>query len=344
MAVVGAGVSGLSVALCLTERLGRDAADVTIIAEKFSSQGITSDDAGGLIRPPVHSFRYPNPQCEADHQRWITATHEWLKTLHGAKADCGLETLPFFMCYEDENLPLPWFTALYPEFKALSPQEIVQCDLPPRLSTVWKFNCFCLDTKKYQRYLGHRFRENGGRMIQRKVGQLSELSENYNIIVNCTGLGARELVGDLSVYPVRGQMLEVKGPSIQSVYLNREPGNRHIAYIIPRNGHLFLGGTADKYNWSTEMDPAQTEAIYRKCVELCPQLEGSEVVGGWAALRPARDSVRLEVDREFKGPSLLIHNYGHGGMGFSASWGCARDVVDLVQNHAPLKPIPNSKL
>ena len=167
-------------------------------------------------------------------------------------------------------------------------------------------------------------------MIQRKIDSLQDIAEDYDIIINCTGLGARELVGDLNVYPVRGQILEVKGPNIQAAYYNVEPRYRHVAYVIPRNGRLFLGGTADKYNWSTEMDPAQTEAIYRKCVELCPQLEGSEVVGGWAALRPARDSVRLEVDREFKGPSLLIHNYGHGGVGFSTSWGCARDVVDLI--------------
>ena len=81
------------------------------------------------------------------------------------------------------------------------------------------------------------------------------------------------------------------------------------------------------------MDPSQTESIYRKCVELCPQLDGSKVIGGWACLRPARDTVRLEVDREFNGPSLLIHNYGHGGRGYSISWGCATEVTNIVQKH-----------
>ena len=170
-------------------------------------------------------------------------------------------------------------------------------------------------------------------MIQRKINNLSELSDNYDIIINCTGLGARELVGDLSVYPVRGQIIEVEGPKTISVYCNVAPKLDHVAYIISRNGRILLGGSADMHNWSTEVDPSQTESIYRKCVELCPQLEGSKVIGGWACLRPARDTVRLEVDREFNGPSLLIHNYGHGGKGFCFSWGCAIDVTELVLEH-----------
>ena len=57
-------------------------------------------------------------------------------------------------------------------------------------------------------------------MIQRKINNLSELSDDYDIIINCTGLGARELVGDLSVYPVRGQIIEVEGPELHSMYYN----------------------------------------------------------------------------------------------------------------------------
>jgi len=34
-------------------------------------------------------------------------------------------------------------------------------------------------------------------------------AEGYNAVVNCTGLGARELVGDTSLQPVRGQVLRV---------------------------------------------------------------------------------------------------------------------------------------
>ena len=31
----------------------------------------------------------------------------------------------------------------------------------------------------------------------------------YDVVVNCTGIGSRQLIGDTSVYPVRGQVLRV---------------------------------------------------------------------------------------------------------------------------------------
>jgi len=40
-----------------------------------------------------------------------------------------------------------------------------------------------------------KIKENGGLIAQYKVESLSELS-GYDIVINCTGLGSRELVGD----------------------------------------------------------------------------------------------------------------------------------------------------
>jgi D-amino-acid oxidase len=47
-------------------------------------------------------------------------------------------------------------------------------------------------------------------------------------------------------------------------------------------------------------------------------------------LRPFRRSgVRLERD-QLRDGRTVVHNYGHGGAGFTLSWGCAREVLELA--------------
>ena len=61
-------------------------------------------------------------------------------------------------------------------------------------------------------------------------------------------------------------------------------------------------------------------------IELCPGLNDAERVG----LRPFRKSgVRIERARLNDGRTV-VHNYGHGGAGFTLSWGCADEVAQTV--------------
>jgi D-amino-acid oxidase len=51
------------------------------------------------------------------------------------------------------------------------------------------------------------FRSAGGRTAQREFGSLGELAQlPEKVVINCTGYGARALVGDETVVPVRGQI------------------------------------------------------------------------------------------------------------------------------------------
>ena len=40
------------------------------------------------------------------------------------------------------------------------------------------------------------FKASGGTVIQRKLNSLKEIDGEYDVIVNCTGLGSKELVHD----------------------------------------------------------------------------------------------------------------------------------------------------
>jgi D-amino-acid oxidase len=68
---------------------------------------------------------------------------------------------------------------------------------------------------------------------------LSDVSINQKIIVNCTGLGARELCNDLRVHPVKGQVVMLPAqPSLD--YLFCAPG-----YLFPRKDAVVVGGTEE---------------------------------------------------------------------------------------------------
>jgi len=55
-----------------------------------------------------------------------------------------------------------------------------------------------------------KFKRNGGNVLQHKVENLQELcGQKYDVVINCSGVQAHNLVGDTSVQPVRGQVLRV---------------------------------------------------------------------------------------------------------------------------------------
>jgi len=91
-----------------------------------------------------------------------------------------------------------------------------------------------------------------------------------------------------------------------------------LTYIIPRSGDCVLGGTNDDFDDLLPSDET-TRDIRRRCASVVP--EGVPALGVRVGLRPFRDGgVRIEADRTFDG-RRIIHNYGHGGSGFTVSWG-----------------------
>ncbi|MGV3586683.1 MAG: FAD-dependent oxidoreductase [Adhaeribacter sp.] len=75
-------------------------------------------------------------------------------------------------------------------------------------------------------------------------------------VVNCTGLGAKELFNDEELMPISGQLSFL----IPQPEINYRLSTPH-GYIIPRKDGLVLGGNAIRNNWNTTPDPKQTELM-----------------------------------------------------------------------------------
>ncbi len=144
-------------------------------------------------------------------------------------------------------------------------------------------------------------------------------------MVNCSGVGAGTLVPDPEVEPHRGQVVLVPGiPQAHATVCDDPP----LMYAIPRADDCVFGGSND-LSAERDPDPATTARILAECsraLEIAPPPVLRERVG----LRPFRRSgICLRAERLPDG-RRVIHNYGHGGSGFTLSWGCARAVLALA--------------
>jgi D-amino-acid oxidase len=184
-----------------------------------------------------------------------------------------------------------------------------------------------MDTTIYLGYLAARFRKAGGEIhADVRFEKLEDVDRKFDLVINCAGIGARELVRDVDLEPHRGQVAIV--PKVDGLSCAIVCDDAPLMYAIPRTNDCVFGGTNDVSD-NVAADPATTSRIVAECSRVL-NIEKPRVLAERVGLRPFRKSgVRLERDRLANGRTV-IHNYGHGGAGFTLSWGCSREVLDAA--------------
>ena len=184
-----------------------------------------------------------------------------------------------------------------------------------------------MDTTIYLDYLAARFRNGGGEMHSNvRLDKLNDVDRTFDVVINCAGIGASELVRDADLEPHRGQVAIV--PKIDGLSCAVVCDDAPLMYAIPRANDCVFGGTNDLSD-NLAADPATTQRIVAECSRVL-NIDKPRILAERVGLRPFRRSgVRLERDRIADGRAV-IHNYGHGGAGFTLSWGCAHEVFVLA--------------
>ncbi|MEE1754081.1 NAD(P)/FAD-dependent oxidoreductase [Streptomyces sp. SP18CS02] len=188
-----------------------------------------------------------------------------------------------------------------------------------------------IDMPVHLAWLRGRLEAAGGAVESRTVASFGEAAAEADVVVNCTGLAARELVPDDGMRAVRGQLVWVENPGVEEWFTAADAGSSATTYFFPQPGRLVLGGTAEEGDERTEPDGATAAAIVERCARIRPEIADARVLAHRVGLRPARvGGVRLAAGRPAGGDALLVHNYGHGGAGVTVAWGCARAAAGLV--------------
>lgn len=321
VAVLGAGVIGLSSALRLTQEIPN--AEVTVVAASFDME-TTSSGAAGLWEP----YKLSDTPVELIRQ-WGGETFQYLQRLlmSGQAASSGVMETTAYQLWTKEMEDPDW-KDLVPHFHRMTPAELHPHNVAAggKLQHGWSFTTLICEGATHLVWLQNQFREAGGKLLQRKVNSLQELA-GYDLVVNCTGLGAAELFGDTSMFPIKGHVIRMHAPWIKSIYFTDET-----TYVIPNKDTVVLGGTGYIGNWDLEPNAEDRRGILERCTNMVPSLAEAKQVREWVGLRPGRKSVRLEKETiALKHGSLkVVHNYGHGGAGLTLAWGCAGHAVKLA--------------
>ena len=175
-----------------------------------------------------------------------------------------------------------------------------------------------------------RFLAAGGKIVKQHIDSFSAVPKSYDIVLNCTGMGAKQLCNDQQLVPIRGQILKVKAPWIKTAFYGD-----YDTYIIPGFETVTLGGCRQYDSYNLQACKYDSMAIKERCYGMLPSLKKAEVVREMVGLRPHRSQVRVEAEtiKRSDGASMkIIHNYGHGGYGVTTAPGTAKYAVKLVRD------------
>ena len=308
--IIGCGVSGLTVGISLLE----EGYEVEIITEKLPNE-TTSSKAAAIW------FPYEVKPKEKVN-RWSKESYNKFKEFCDVP-NSGVSMVPLTVLVKKEEDA--WW------IDALPKKEIRKAnrdELPPIYPTGYIMNVPLVETQLYLDFLLNRFKSLKGKTTVRKISDIAEFENQKGVVINCTGLNSRELVNNQLLYPIHGQIVKAEvQPKINCIAADfaYEETEDKLAYVIPRNDCLVLGGTAIKGKEDTNPDPGFTKGIIERCKEIEPNLKDIKIISVEVGLRPGRPEIRIEREKN------ITHNYGHGGAGFTVSWGCAMEVKRLIK-------------
>jgi D-amino-acid oxidase len=238
VAVLGSGAVGLA-----TARLMQEAGFPVSIYAAALPPDTTSNIAGGQFHPfGLFKEDSVTPEWKAQFARALE--YSWRRFQIMVGDDYGVRWLP---TYVETDSPDAKVIADFPPInRMLTPAEH-----PFPLSSVLRYDTMYVETGRYLRQMIRDVQIAGGRIEVRRFATPADIAAlPESLVINCTGLGSRELFGDQELRPARGQLAILEPQSEVRYAFTGGPG-----YMFPRADGIILGGTFELDQWDTTPQP-----------------------------------------------------------------------------------------
>ena len=307
VAIVGAGISGLTCAVLFAE----NGFETSILAEEIGDE--TNSAAAAAIWYPY------DVGSGAETIPWALVSYRhFLELARQGETGVSLTELRVFSRLGPISPPA-WA-------QSFATRSLGKSKIPPAFVSGFSIHVPLIETGKYLEYLGARLTSAGGSVSRGPhFDELEEVDAGFDLIVNCAGIGARELVPDPEMEPHRGQVAIVEKFDLPYAVVCDDPP---LMYAIPRANDCVFGGTNDISD-NRVADPRTTAQIIRECERVLGRA-APPLIRERVGLRPGRSSGARVAAEKLRDGRTVIHNYGHGGSGFTLSWGCARAAFELA--------------
>ncbi|KAJ7171362.1 hypothetical protein C8R46DRAFT_895626 [Mycena filopes] len=362
--IIGGGVTGLTTAWVLLDR----GYHVTVVSSQWvnNETRLTSQIAGALWEyPPAVCGQHTDKISLNKSKNWVmTGYHIYdaLAAMPEISRASGIRMLPstFFFPVPVEDDPAQ--VSKMNEIMACGVRGFRRgahliaerrCDPAYGVADAYELLAPVIDTDQAMVWLTDLVERKGARYVTETItGDLltgeDALRARFtaDVIVNCTGLGAESLAGDASVYPIRGGLIRVINDGVDfpkveaalTITADAVHSTNEIIFLVPRNDNILLiGGITEPHKNTLDLtlDSPIIQRMRARCEGLLPGLDRARLDPDYPlaqGLRPFRGQ-NVRVERELRRPgSRVVHSYGHGGSGWSLSFGCAADVAKLVED------------
>jgi len=358
--IIGCGVIGLSSAIEILEKFEKNSVQVTIVSDQLYHK--TTSYAAGMVfgvhclGPDANKQRLKRMESTTFYRYLSENTH-----IEGVQFLPWITYCPVFQ-HEDTSQRIQQILDERPTNLIEHKVRVIETKddegglfhFPPgakcllALSGIYPY----VDPTKYMDTMFYRFQALGGQfkmlkaplkslkfdVIQHSLTQsFGDFSlVDFDTVINCTGMGAANLLQDRQMESSQGHFILAYAPHIRYGWCYPFTG----AYVIPRTDGIVLIGGSHEVNTTTIPDKIILKRIWKYACMVDSSLEKqATIVSMGAGLRPFRNKTfRLEKERDatkqfnFPQNMTLIHNYGYGGSGWSLCWGSASEVVSMLSS------------